>query len=262
MRMGQFVLRADSVRGLQPRTPGRAAGSDGSTSPSGRQPLSTARLRETVSRRGASTSRHPPAAGPMLGCSARAKTVGMRACRRTLLAKAGLHTGNRQPIRRAETFHPGPGEVIMKRRSDAAFVRRPFRPAQRPCAAGVSAAWLRDSGNGGLRFAMSRDDLMEYDLLMFERAVDGTLHVRRTDPRADGAGDRGGRLARASGTDGFALGAAAVVGYAHALRSALTPLLRPPSGHAAACLATPSFFMRERSVLGCRPSHAAAFPRR
>ena len=91
------------------------------------------------------------------------------------------------------------------------------------CAAGVSAAWLARFWNGGLRFAtLPPDDLMEYDLLMSNVLLTELymfgVPILALMALATGVAawrERAGRI-------GFALGAAAVVGYALALRSALT----------------------------------------
>jgi hypothetical protein len=91
------------------------------------------------------------------------------------------------------------------------------------CAAGLSAVWLARFWEGGLRIAMlPPDDLMEIDLLMAnvlltELYMFGVPILALMALAAGAAAwrERAGRI-------GFILGAAAAVGYALALRSALT----------------------------------------
>ena len=93
------------------------------------------------------------------------------------------------------------------------------------CAAGLSAAWLARTWEGGLRFAMlPPDDLTDYDLLMSDWLMTELymfgVPILVLMALAAGAAawrERAGRI-------GFILGAAAAVGYALALRSALTLL--------------------------------------
>ena len=91
------------------------------------------------------------------------------------------------------------------------------------CAAGLSAGWMVRFWEGGLRFAMlPPDDMTEFDLLMSNVLLTELymfgLPILALIALAGGAvawRERFGRM-------GFALGAASVVGYALALRSALT----------------------------------------
>jgi hypothetical protein len=91
------------------------------------------------------------------------------------------------------------------------------------CAAGLSAVWLARFREGGLRFAMLPPaDPMEYDALvtnvLFTELYMFGVPVLALMALAAGA--VGWRERR--GQAGFVLGAAAAVGYALALRSALT----------------------------------------
>lgn len=91
------------------------------------------------------------------------------------------------------------------------------------CAAGLSAAWMARFRNGGLRFAMlPPDDPMEYDSLvsnvLFTELYMFGVPILALIALAAGAVGWRERKGRA----GFALGAAAMAGYAIALRSALT----------------------------------------
>lgn len=91
------------------------------------------------------------------------------------------------------------------------------------CAAGLSAAWLARFWEGGLRFSMlPPDDLTEFDMLMSNVLLTELymfgLPILALMALAAGAVAWRER----SGQVGFALGAASVVGYALALRSALT----------------------------------------
>lgn len=90
-------------------------------------------------------------------------------------------------------------------------------------AAALSAAWFARFWEGGLRFAMlPPDDMTEFDLLMSNVLLTELymfgLPILALVALAGGAvawRERFGRI-------GFALGAVSVVGYALALRSALT----------------------------------------
>lgn len=91
------------------------------------------------------------------------------------------------------------------------------------CAAALSAAWFARFWEGGLRFAMlPPDDLTEFDMLMSNVILTELymfgLPILALMALAAGAVAWRERV----GQVGFALGAASVVGYALALRSALT----------------------------------------
>jgi hypothetical protein len=93
------------------------------------------------------------------------------------------------------------------------------------CAAGLSAAWVARFWEGGLRFAMlPPDDLSEFDTLMSNVLLTGLymygLPILALMAIAAGTVSCRERI----GLVGLALGMAAAVVYALALRSALTLL--------------------------------------